>query len=63
MGQSGMELCLVIPKGNIGLTIRKSGVAVNIIEEKEGETILLLSCSIIEDEDMEKAIKTLKAAL
>ena len=63
MGQSGMELCLVIPKGNIGLAIRKSGVAVNIIEEKEGETILLLSCSIIEDEDMEKAIKTLKAAL
>ncbi len=59
MGNSGMEIGLVIHKPNLSAKIKDSGVEVHIVEEGNDATTLLLSCGIIEESEMEAAIKKL----
>ena len=54
-----MELGLVIHKSNLSPKIKASGVDVYIVDEGEESTTLLLSCGIIEESEMEAAIKKL----
>lgn len=63
MGNSGMEIGLVIHKPNLSAKIENSGVEVHIVEEEENSTILLVSCGIIEESEMEQAIKKLYIGL
>lgn len=63
MGNSGMEIGLVIYKPNLSAKIKASGVDVYIVDEGEETTTLLLSCGIIEESEMEAAIKKLYIGL
>lgn len=63
MGNSGMEIGLVINKPNLSAKIKASGVDVYIVDEGEEFTTLLLSCGIIEESEMEAAIKKLYIGL
>jgi GntR family transcriptional regulator/MocR family aminotransferase len=63
MGSSGMELGLIVNKPYLGDRIKKSRVAVHIVEENENRTTMLLSCGIIDEKEMEPAIKKLYLGL
>ena len=63
MGSSGMELGLIVNKPYLGDRIKKSRVAVHIVEENENKTTMLLSCGIIDEKEMEPAIKKLYLGL
>lgn len=59
-GESGMEIGLKIRRGDID--VDKAPVKVTVIDQDEGETTLLLSCSIINISDIPGAILELKNA-
>ena len=63
MGSSGMEIGLIVNKPYLREKIKKSGVAVHIVEETDEHTTMLLSCGIIDENEMESAVKKLYLGL
>ena len=62
-GQSGMEMGLIVKGTDLPRKLEKSEVSIQIIDSNEGKTSILLSCGIIDEKDMERAIKALYLAI
>ena len=62
-GQSGMEMGLVVKGDKIENKVEKAGVLVQVIESNDERSAMLLSCGIIDEKDMEGAIKALCSAI
>ncbi|MBR5637973.1 MAG: PLP-dependent aminotransferase family protein, partial [Pseudobutyrivibrio sp.] len=63
VGKSGMEIGLVLHKPNLSKKLANLPVKVFVVDEGEDSTTLLLSCGIIEESEMETAIKKLYIGL
>jgi GntR family transcriptional regulator/MocR family aminotransferase len=63
MGESGMEMAVKLQGEGICEKIKKGPVAVNLLEEAENQVTMLLSCSKIESENINKAIQKLNDSL
>ena len=63
MGDSGMEMAVKLQGEGICEKLKKGSVAVNLLEEAENQVTMLLSCSKIESENINKAIQKLNDSL
>ncbi len=63
VGESGMEIGLIVEGTNIVSKLERCEVDVNVIEASENRAILLLSCSRIPQADIKNAIEKLNDSL
>jgi DNA-binding transcriptional MocR family regulator len=63
-GKSGMEAELVFPREDEAVKrLQEAEIAVEVLQETKTETKLLLSCSILPEEELQQAVYAMKQAI
>ena len=62
-GDSGMEMGILIREPNVKERLEKSSVNVTILQKEKDDVLILLSCSKISEEDIEKGIEELQKSI
>ncbi len=64
LGKSGMEAELVLPRKVQAVErLQEAGIAVDVLQETQTQTKLLLSCSILPEEELQQAVSAMKQAI